>query len=237
MPEGSGEVCKDRKVAVPEHGPLPRLLIGLTVVTGLVDAFSYLTLGHVFVANMTGNVVFFGFAIAGVGEVSAVASLVAIVAFTAGAALGGRLAREPRPHRGFLLATACFVQATAVLASAIVVAVAGTGLRVTRLVLVALLAAAMGGQNAVVRRIGVPDLTTTVLTLTVTGLVADASPAPVRVRRVLAVLSMLLGALIGGLLLRWVATSAPLWLATALLLGCATGAYAAARSPGSAVWR
>jgi uncharacterized membrane protein YoaK (UPF0700 family) len=91
--ERSGAVCEDGPVAaVTEHGPLPRLLIGLTVVTGLVDAFSYVTLGHVFVANMTGNVVFFGFALAGVGEVSVVASLPAIVAFTAGAALGGRLA-------------------------------------------------------------------------------------------------------------------------------------------------
>ncbi len=40
------------------HGPLPPLLLALTVVTGLVDAFSYLVLGRVFVANMTGNVVF-----------------------------------------------------------------------------------------------------------------------------------------------------------------------------------
>jgi uncharacterized membrane protein YoaK (UPF0700 family) len=234
----SGAVSEEGPVlAPPEHGPLPRLLIGLTVVTGLVDAFSYLTLGHVFVANMTGNVVFFGFALAGIGGVSAVASLLAVIAFTAGAALGGRLAREPRPHRGFLLATACLVQAILVLASAIVVAVAGTGLMATRLVLIALLAVALGGQNAVVRRLAVPDLTTTVLTLTVTGLVADASPAPIRVRRVLAVLAMLLGALIGGVLLRWVAMSAPLWLATALLLGSAASAYAAARSPRSAVWR
>ena len=47
------------------HGPLPALLISMTLVTGLVDAFSYLVLGHVFVANMTGNVVFLGFALAG----------------------------------------------------------------------------------------------------------------------------------------------------------------------------
>jgi hypothetical protein len=47
------------------HGPLPALLVLLTVVTGLVDAVSYLTFGHVFVANMTGNVVFLGFALAG----------------------------------------------------------------------------------------------------------------------------------------------------------------------------
>jgi uncharacterized membrane protein YoaK (UPF0700 family) len=53
----------------------PVLLVGLTVVTGLVDAFSYLSLEHVFVANMTGNVVFLGFGWAGAGDVSIVASL------------------------------------------------------------------------------------------------------------------------------------------------------------------
>jgi hypothetical protein len=36
-------------------GPLPPLLLALTAVTGLVDAASYLKLGHVFVANMTGT--------------------------------------------------------------------------------------------------------------------------------------------------------------------------------------
>jgi hypothetical protein len=51
-------------------GLLPPLLLLLTVVTGLVDAASYLKLGHVFVANMTGNVVFLGFAIAGAGGLS-----------------------------------------------------------------------------------------------------------------------------------------------------------------------
>jgi hypothetical protein len=55
-------VSEVRQTLVPDlqgqHGPLPLLLIALTFVTGLVDAFSYLVLGHVFVANMTGNVVF-----------------------------------------------------------------------------------------------------------------------------------------------------------------------------------
>jgi hypothetical protein len=60
-----------------KHGPLPPLLIAMTLVTGLVDAFSYLALGHVFVANMTGNVVFLGFALAGAQGFSIPASLVA----------------------------------------------------------------------------------------------------------------------------------------------------------------
>ncbi|MET9843797.1 DUF1275 family protein [Streptomyces ossamyceticus] len=64
----------------------------------------------------------------------------------------------------------------------------------------------MGLQNAVVRRLGVPDLTTTVLTLTLTGLAADSTPAggpaPRPGRRILSVLAMFLGALAGALLLR-----------------------------------
>ena len=85
------------------QGPLPVLLVCLTVVTGLVDAFSYLSLGHVFVANMTGNVVFLGFALAGIGEISVVASLVAVLAFALGATAGGRLAAGRPVHRGRLL--------------------------------------------------------------------------------------------------------------------------------------
>jgi hypothetical protein len=82
-------------------GPLPVLLVCLTVVTGLVDAFSYLRLGHVFVANMTGNVVFLGFGLAGVGEISIVASLFAVFAFALGAAVSGRWAAGERYTAGF----------------------------------------------------------------------------------------------------------------------------------------
>ena len=74
-------------------GPLPLLLIGLTVVSGLVDAVSYLGLGHVFVANMTGNVVFLGFVAGGAADISAGLSIVAIGAFMVGALAGSRLGR------------------------------------------------------------------------------------------------------------------------------------------------
>src|SRR6201985_4032231 len=89
-----------RQVIIPDrdgqHGPLPPLLVTMTVVTGLVDAFSYLVLGHVFVANMTGNVVFLGFAVAGAQGFSIAASLVAMVAFAAGALLRGRICAARR---------------------------------------------------------------------------------------------------------------------------------------------
>jgi len=218
------------------HGPLPVLLVCLTIVTGLVDAFSYLRLGHVFVANMTGNVVFLGFALAGVGEISILASLLAVLAFALGAALGGRWAAGRAVHRGHLLSAGTAVQAAVVLVAAIIASTAGVDDSKIRLLLIGLLGLAMGGQNAVVR-LSVPDLTTTVLTLTVTGLVADTTPQSVRSRRVVSVLAMLAGALIGGILLRWVALAAPLWLASVFLVACAAGAFAAASRPQSQAWR
>ncbi len=219
------------------HGPLPLLLLGLTVVTGLVDAFSYLRLGHVFVANMTGNVIFLGFALAGVGEISIVASLLAILAFAVGATMGGRWAAGRALHRGHLLAAATSVQAGVVLVASVIASTAGIEGSTVRLTLIGLLSLAMGGQNAVVRRLAVPDLTTTVLTLTFTGLVADTTAQSVRFRREISLLAMLGGALAGGVLLRWVALAAPLWLAAALLLVCAVGAYLAAGRPQSEYWR
>jgi uncharacterized membrane protein YoaK (UPF0700 family) len=106
-----------------------------------------------------------------------------------------------------------------------------------RLTLIGSLALAMGGQNAVVRRLAVPDLTTTVLTLTVTGLVADTTARSVRARRLISVLAMLAGALVGGVLLHWTFLAAPLWLAAALLVACAAGAHVAAHRPQSHTWR
>src|ERR1700752_4879673 len=67
------------------------VLLGLTVVTGLVDAASVLGLGRVFTANMTGNIVFLGFAAAGSPGLSVVRWSAAIVAFLLGAVVGGRI--------------------------------------------------------------------------------------------------------------------------------------------------
>jgi uncharacterized membrane protein YoaK (UPF0700 family) len=219
------------------HGPLPVLLIGLTVVTGLVDAFSYLSLGHVFVANMTGNVVFVGFGLAGTGGISVRSSLVAVLAFVLGAGAGGRWSLQRPPHRGRLLAAATATQTALVIVAAVVAGTSGPTGTGTRYVLIALLAVAMGCQNAVARRLAVPDLTTTVLTLTVTGLVADATSWKVRMRRLVPVLAMLGGALAGGALLRWTDLTAPLWSAAGILLACAIAAYVASRRPQSEAWR
>ena len=92
-------------------GPLPPLLVAMTLVTGLVDAFSYLLLGHVFVANMTGNVVLLGFALVGAPGFSIAASLAAIVSFALGALIGGRVGSRLAHNRGHLFGTAASIQA------------------------------------------------------------------------------------------------------------------------------
>ena len=102
------------------HGPLPLLLIVLTIVTGLVDAVSYLKLGHVFVANMTGNVVFLGFAAAGASEFSVAVSLAAIGSFLLGSLAGGRLGSSAGQHRGQFLALSTYAQVSAVGAAFVV---------------------------------------------------------------------------------------------------------------------
>jgi uncharacterized membrane protein YoaK (UPF0700 family) len=235
--QASGPVGGSDTGSAQAQGPLPVLLILLTVVTGLVDAFSYLSLGHVFVANMTGNVVFLGFALSGAGSISLTGSLLAVLAFALGAALAGRWAAGEGLHRGRLLASATAVQACLLLSGSVIATTAGVHGTASRLSLIGLLALSMGGQNAVARRVAVPDLTTTVLTLTVTGLVADSTSRSVRVRRLVSVLSMLAGAVTGGLLLRYVGLAAPLWLASALLLSCAAVAHRATGRPGSQAWQ
>lgn len=209
---------------------LPPLMLLLTVVTGLVDAASYLNLGHVFVANMTGNVVFLGFAIAGAKGLSASASLVALGSFVAGSAVGGRLGSRLAEQRLRLLRSALALQLVAVLAAVVVAALAGDQVdRASRLVLTALLALAMGLQNATARRLAVPELTTTVLTMTLTGIGADSVPAggpgSKLGRRSLAIAAMLVGALTGALLALRVDTAAPLAAAAGVLAVTALTAH------------
>ncbi len=191
-----------RIVRDPAQGPLPTLLLLLTVVTGLVDAVSILGLGRVFVANMTGNVVFIGFALAGAPGFSLSASVAALFGFLVGAFFGGELVARFAGHRGMLLRNMVGVELALMAIAFFILAPSadslGTGVAVA---VSSLLAAAMGIQNTTARRLAVPDLTTTVLTMTLTGIAADWRHIPARTttRRILALLAMLLGAVVGAL--------------------------------------
>jgi uncharacterized membrane protein YoaK (UPF0700 family) len=210
------------RASAKEDG-LPPLLVVLTVVTGVVDALAYLRLGHVFVANMTGNVVFLGFAAAGAGGLSVWGSLLAIACFLPGGIAAGRLASRLGDDRRRQLYAAATVELVLCSIAVAVAAVAGQDLGTgSRYALIALLALAMGVQNATARRLAVADLTTTVLTLTLTGIASDSrlggGSGAHTTRRVIAVAAMLLGAFVGALLLIHLRPVAPLVLAAALLV-------------------
>ncbi|MGO9322713.1 MAG: YoaK family protein [Solirubrobacteraceae bacterium] len=217
------------------HGPLMPMMIALTFLTGVVDAASYLKFGHVFVANMTGNVVFLGFALAGAQGLSSVTSLVALGSFLVGALAGGWLGSRSAEHRGHVLRAASVTQ-FALIAIALIVALAvGEPLHsASRYALLVPMALAMGVQNAAAQRLAVPELTTTVLTRTLTGLASEAGlvggPGSKFGRRAVAVAAMLLGALTGALLVLHVAIAAALALAGAIVLAVGLAVHALSRS-------
>jgi uncharacterized membrane protein YoaK (UPF0700 family) len=224
-------------VSHPRHGPLPALLLVLTVFTGLVDAVSILSLGRVFVANMTGNVVFIGFALGGAPGFSLQASLIALVGFLAGAAVGGTLVARHRGHRGVLLRNAVAVELVLLVAQSQDDRTGDQPYGAVPVdVVVACAAVALGLQNAVVRALAVPDLTTTVLTMTLTGIAADVRTKDWRtaLRRLAAVVAMLGGALVGTLLVLGPGPATALAVACGLVAVVLVGATRAAR--GTAGW-
>ncbi len=190
---------------------LPALLLALTAVTGLVDAVSYLALGRVFTANMTGNVVFLGFAMAAAPGLSIARSGVALAAFMSGATIGGRLAqRAGEGARRSWMSIGFGSEAILLLLGALLASRADHDLLrdPPRLYgLIVLTGTAMGVRNAVVRKLAERDLTTTVLTLTITGIAADSPLAgganPGWPRRALSVGLMFAGAAAGAWLLRF----------------------------------
>jgi uncharacterized membrane protein YoaK (UPF0700 family) len=183
----------------------------MTAVTGMVDAVSFLALGRVFTANMTGNVVLLGFAIGGVTDLSVSKSLMALIYFAVGAVLGGWMTRKMDARdSGAKLAHALVIETIFFLVAA-AVSIGFTApyeehkLKIS--LLIALTAVAMGLRNSVVRKLAIPDLTTTVLTLTITGFAADSSLAggdnPRWQRRGAAILALVAGAAAGASMLRY----------------------------------
>jgi uncharacterized membrane protein YoaK (UPF0700 family) len=222
----------------------PYALLGMTAVTGLVDAVSFLSLGRVFTANMTGNIVLLAFATAHVPGLSIARSLTALLAFLVGAILGGRVMARASTDSQIRFAAQAFLLEVAFLFAASFCAV---GYRAALLensfqpfALIALTALAMGTRNAAVRKLAIPDLTTTVLTLTITGIGADSSLAngnnPRLARRVASVAAMFFGAALGAIVIHY-SISAALWLATAISAVCGAALFRSVRTSGSRLSR
>ena len=183
-------------------------LLLLTFSTGIVDAVSVLVLGHVFVANMTGNVIFLGFWFAPRTVVDMTAALVAFVSFVAGAVLGGRLARHLDDDVRRWLTVALGIEVVVLVVLSILT---GTGVLDyhdnTKLLLIAGLAVTFGSQSATARQFGIQELSTTVLTSTIVGIgfnsrLAGGTGQREKLRYSV-VLTMCAGAMVGATMIRW----------------------------------
>ncbi len=218
-------------------GPLPAMLLALTMLAGVVDATSILRLGDVFVATMTGNLVFIGLAAAGAKGFSVTGSLLSVGGFVIGVLIGGRTCEAERSDRGramrnilaVKLSLACIV---------IVIAIIG-GPRFSlgiRDAMVVLLAASMGAQLALIRYLKVPDLLTVVLTMTITGVLTERKRGlhdAAMLRRGLSLIAFAIGALSGGVLILGVGVTAALLLGLGLIIGVMIAAYRVSRTPTS----
>lgn len=196
-------------------------LLALTAMSGLIDAVTYLGLGHVFTANMTGNVVVLGFAAAGAPGFSVPHTAASLVCFLLGAATGGRATRHmgALSRRGLARMT-LGVEALLLAAAAAVAAATSDDAPATVYTIIALTAFTMGLRNATVRKLAVRGLTTTtVVTMTLTGLAADSwagdGTRPRSPRRTASVAAMFTGAVLGAVLVLHHDLAVPLLLAAA----------------------
>jgi uncharacterized membrane protein YoaK (UPF0700 family) len=207
--------------------PRVSLLLLLSLTTGLVDAASVLGLGKVFTANMTGNVVFLGFAAAGTPGFHWHLFASAIAFFMIGALIAARvsMAHGGQSERRWLMTAAIIESMLLWIAAALAIGfdVATQTPEPRLFAIIAATGLAMGFRNATVRLLKVPDLTTTVLTLTITGIAADSSLAgggnPNWARRMGSIAAIFCGAALGALLVvRTGSLVIPLILAGSLVL-------------------
>jgi uncharacterized membrane protein YoaK (UPF0700 family) len=217
------------------HGPLPALLLALTVLAGVVDAVSIAGLDHVFVAAQTGNFVLIGLGIAGIGGFSVVASAVSLVSFLAGALAGSRICRYSGDHRGRALRNVTVFKAVLATPAVLITLLSSDPFHAgVRIVLTILLAVSMGSQLALIRYLKVPDLMTAVMTLTMTGALTDHASGPrdlVLLRRGMALAAFAAGVIAGGLLIRLVSIGAALAFGLAIIVAVIVASHLVSRTP------
>lgn len=151
------------------------MLLVLTWAAGSVDAISYLGLGHVFTAMMTGNTVLLGLALAQGEVLAALRSIVALIAFALGVFVGAIMVeRDSEPADWPLAVTNALTLEAIILGIFAATSYLFDNSRAGVIyLLIALSALAMGIQSAAVRRLGVPGIATTYITGTLTTLMVD----------------------------------------------------------------
>lgn len=205
---------------VSERSTVAALLL-LTFATGLADSISILVLGHVFVANMTGNVIFLGFWLAPRTSIDLTAVVVALPTFVCTTILSGRISRHFADRTRQWITTVLATEITLLVVLAIL---AGAGIlqyhNNTKLIVIGVLAVTFGLQHSSARQFGIQELSTTVLTSTIVSLGLDSRLAggsgARQTLRLSVVLTMCAGAFLGASMSRFVV--APVFAVTAAVV-------------------
>jgi uncharacterized membrane protein YoaK (UPF0700 family) len=175
-------------------------VLALAAAAGGIDAASFLGLDQVFTANQTGNTVLLGIAI-GEGDGHAIVRTgVSVAAFVLGVVLGSAALRGAASGWSRRVGAVLVVEAVVLALAGVLWGPLGT------IVLIVVIALAMGAQSAAAQQIGVPGITTTFITGTLTRFAAqlagrgdgsrpEAAPP-------LAWVTYLAGAVVGGVLSR-----------------------------------
>lgn len=220
-----------RPDALPEEQTpdgIPTVLMVLTGLSGVIDAASYLGMGRLFLGKMTGNVETIGWSAAGIPGVVFMTAAAALAVFLLGAVAAGRLSRRLRQHRRRWVAVALAVEAVLLLVALITAVTIQADFRTAgQFWLIEVLALAMGFRNGTTRKLAEPDMNTTLITGNLADLAADSALAGGhsrrQMRRLGVVVSMLVGAAIGGYLYAHDGLLAPLALAAAVSCALAAG--------------
>ncbi|HEY3994381.1 MAG TPA: YoaK family protein [Mycobacterium sp.] len=205
---------------VSERSTVVALLL-LTFATGLADATSILVLGHVFVANMTGNTIFLGFWLAPNTTIDLRAVAVAMPTFVCTTIVSGRLARRFGDRTRPWITTVLTTEITLLVVLSIL---AGTGTLHyydnTKLIMIGILAVTFGLQHSSARQFGIQELSTTVLTSTIVSLGLDSRLAggtgDRQKLRLTVVFTMCAGAFLGATMTRFVV--APVFVVAATVI-------------------
>ncbi|PPB49715.1 DUF1275 domain-containing protein [Arthrobacter pityocampae] len=192
------------------------LMLILTFSTGVIDAVGYLGLDRVFTGNMTGNVVLLGMAFAGGSDLPVLRPALALVFFMLGAALAGRVLRKaPEGWSGRTSGTLLAVTVGLTGLAVFVALVDVTAEEILGSITTSVLATVMGIQAATAKRLKVAEITTVVVTSTITGLASDSRLAggksPFWARRAAAIALIMAGAVVGA-----VALKGDLWIGIAV---------------------
>jgi uncharacterized membrane protein YoaK (UPF0700 family) len=153
------------------------LVAVLAIATGALDAISFLGLGGVFTSVMTANMVLLGLSAGRPDAALAGHAGVALAGFVLGGLAAGRFARPPgEPARAWPGRVTVALGVEAAVLAAVAAgweAAAGRPTGAGQFVLVCAAAVAMGIQSAAVRALGMPGLSTTYLTGTLTAVLGD----------------------------------------------------------------